>query len=462
MSGPGDLSCLGFPITRSTDQRIIRSQGVPPSPVIPDWRRLERWSSQIIGTNLLDSCTSWPHNIWAVTGIFAVFLLLSACAYAKRTVGPRFGVSRNAALTTHPPSYERRDSWLPLSVHVPRRDANQTHSLLSVARSLNESKSRPCLMTAQSGFFSKTEPISGLTLTRSFGSLQIFRTGKLTTTNRSNAGNLSVPNNAFSNLKPEPAERRVLSSIGIIVLRQKAQTVPVKYVPKIRIPTWSEAVSVCDQNAKAKKFVVMFNCPHSLWAQSLLNRNVDRYRFVVWPQREPARPFCVFSVWCEVNKFVVEYLQPSFDHTIESGSEARIVDVNLNMLPFWITKILTRVPMGIGSNVGLLACNKNVGAFLRGISALFSGIRSEFHSNKLMIENEQSYDAAYYADDRSREISPIKKIGLGIILVLLCWIDWRLLRKITDASSLLAGYGFMLLTIFVWIPIPFVFAALWS
>src|SRR6476646_3557575 len=38
----------------------------------------------------------------------------------------------------------------------------------------------------------------------------IFPTGKLTTTNASNAGHLSVPNNNFSNIQPEPAEMRVL------------------------------------------------------------------------------------------------------------------------------------------------------------------------------------------------------------------------------------------------------------
>jgi hypothetical protein len=101
-------------------------------------------------------------------------------------------------------------NWLPVRVHVPRQDANQIRSLLSVAKLLNESKSQPWTTTAQSGLCSKTKPTSGSILSRSFVSRPIFPTGKLTTTDASNAGHLSVPNNNFPNTKPEPAERRVL------------------------------------------------------------------------------------------------------------------------------------------------------------------------------------------------------------------------------------------------------------
>jgi hypothetical protein len=115
------------------------------------------------------------------------------CATSKN--GTRSGIGRNASLTKAP---DKRRQWLRVSLHVPARDANQTRSLLSVARSLKESKSRPWTMTAQSESFSKTEPISDSMLSRSFASLPIFPIGKLTTTNASNAGHLCTAN------KPNP------------------------------------------------------------------------------------------------------------------------------------------------------------------------------------------------------------------------------------------------------------------
>jgi hypothetical protein len=148
----------------------------------------------------------------AVTGLFAIFLLQPIRAYARSEVGTRYGSSRNASLTTNPPSYERRDSWLP-EVYVPARGTKKTRSLLPEARSLNESKSQHMTTTAQSGLCSKTERISGLISVRSFASHPITQTGKLTTTNGSNAGHLSARNNTLFNIKPEPAERRVLFAV---------------------------------------------------------------------------------------------------------------------------------------------------------------------------------------------------------------------------------------------------------
>lgn len=71
-----------------------------------------------IGTNLPDSCGYWPHNIWVLALFFALFLLLSACAYATRNTGRVRWLRPFAALTTNPPSYERRDSWLLNSVNA--------------------------------------------------------------------------------------------------------------------------------------------------------------------------------------------------------------------------------------------------------------------------------------------------------------------------------------------------------
>src|SRR5579884_210951 len=134
------------------------------------------------------------------------FWLGSLWNQGYKVSGPRPRCSASAALTKI--HLQRGEKWLTASV-TPARDANQTRSLLSGAKSLNELKSRQTMMTSQSGFSLKTEPISGLTLTRTFASHLIFPTGKLTTINASNAGHLFVPNNTFSNITPKPAEKRV-------------------------------------------------------------------------------------------------------------------------------------------------------------------------------------------------------------------------------------------------------------
>ena len=113
------------------------------------------------------------------------------------------------ALTKAP---DKRRQWLRVRLHVPPRDANQTRSLLSVARSLNESKSRQWTTTAQSAFSFKIEPISDSMLNRSFVSLLIFPTGKLTITNASNAGHRCTANN-----NQRPAARRVFCILSNVM-----------------------------------------------------------------------------------------------------------------------------------------------------------------------------------------------------------------------------------------------------
>ena len=122
--------------------------------------------------------------------------------------------------------HSRRRNWLRVRINAHAQDANQTRSLLSVARSLKESKFQPWTTIAQSGFCSKTEPISDSILIRSFASHPIILTGKLTTTSRSNAGRLCAANNNFPNIKPEPAEKAgfccVMRSILVLEGRESS------------------------------------------------------------------------------------------------------------------------------------------------------------------------------------------------------------------------------------------------
>jgi hypothetical protein len=165
-----------------------------------------------VGSNLLDSCSPWPHNIWAVTGLFAIFLLLSACAYATRTeTGRASATNTSAALTTnHLPL--KGDPGLVTSVHVPTRDANETASLKSKARSLKASNSCPLKADTQLGSCSKTERISASTLNRTSHFPLICRTGKPKITSRSSDCEPFTVSD-FYNLEPDrPASLRVLSS----------------------------------------------------------------------------------------------------------------------------------------------------------------------------------------------------------------------------------------------------------
>jgi hypothetical protein len=150
-------------------------------------------------------------NIFAVTGQNILLLLPFVRYYATSAKTGCADVVSIGASLTKAPHWEAQ--WLPQRVlHVPTRDARKTRSLLFAERSLNESKSQQWTTIAQSAFSSKIEPISVSMLNRSCGSRLIFPTGKLTTTDASNAGHLSAQNDDSSNLNTEPAERRVSAS----------------------------------------------------------------------------------------------------------------------------------------------------------------------------------------------------------------------------------------------------------
>jgi hypothetical protein len=129
----------------------------------------------------------------------AAFSLVFRCISQVNEVISKNGRARcfhiERVLTKAP---DKRRQWLRVRLHVPLRDANQTRSRLSVARSWKESKSQQWTMTAQSGLCSKTEPISHSMLNRSFVSRPIFPTGKLTTTDASNAGHRCTANNSLT------------------------------------------------------------------------------------------------------------------------------------------------------------------------------------------------------------------------------------------------------------------------
>jgi Protein of unknown function (DUF551) len=139
--------------------------------------------------------------------IFAIFLLSATRAYATSEVGPRSGVSRNAALTTNH-LHEKGDSWLSLSVPNP----------LSASTSFPRQKARSlptwnCLshpITTSLKSFFRTRPLSLSILNPASKSLQNLSVGSLENITRSNAGDLFTALSNISNIKPEPAERRVL------------------------------------------------------------------------------------------------------------------------------------------------------------------------------------------------------------------------------------------------------------
>jgi hypothetical protein len=166
------------------------------------------------GDNILDSCSSWPHNIWAVTGFFALFLLLSACAYATRTkTGYASAVNAHAALTKSP-LWEAR--WLSIRLNALAEERKHTNGFSTFTR--QEARSLPkwnfpfhlITTSSKSSFRTKlrsrsiSNPASKSPLSLSIGSLA--------NTNPFATGDLFTASNNFSNIKPEPAERRVLSS----------------------------------------------------------------------------------------------------------------------------------------------------------------------------------------------------------------------------------------------------------
>jgi hypothetical protein len=150
---------------------------------------------------------------------FRFFFVAICFALGYKGNGTRRVCGTDAPLTLSP---TRQAIWLRVRLlYPPARDESQTLSLSFAARSLNESKSQQWTTTAQSGLCSKTGHISHSMLNRSFASLPIFPTGKLTTTNLSNAGHLSVPNSQLCITKHEPAcNGRVLSFLLGLFLEQ--------------------------------------------------------------------------------------------------------------------------------------------------------------------------------------------------------------------------------------------------
>jgi hypothetical protein len=144
------------------------------------------------------------------------FSLAVRLSLGYKGIGTRRVCGTDTPLTLSP---TRQAIWLRVRLlHVPERDENQTPLPWFAARSLSASKSQQWTTIAQSGFSSKTEPISGSMLSRSFASHLIFPIGKLTTTAELNAGHLSVPNNPRCIFKHEPAcNGRVLFSAGSTV-----------------------------------------------------------------------------------------------------------------------------------------------------------------------------------------------------------------------------------------------------
>ena len=166
---------------------------------IPDWRRFQRHhpisSGSIYLTHMLIYCV-----------IFAIFLLLSVRCYAKRTETDAPVFSHERALTTnHLPV--KGDSWLQTSLN---QTSEFSGSPRQRARSLPKWNypSRP--ITASSKLSFRTKPLSRSILNRVCKSPLSWSVGSLAVTNLSNAGDLFTVSNNFSNLKPEPVERRVL------------------------------------------------------------------------------------------------------------------------------------------------------------------------------------------------------------------------------------------------------------
>ena len=148
----------------------------------------------------------------AVTGAFALFLLSATRAYATSAETGRVRWLRpNAALTTNP-LLSKGDSWLQASL-------NQTSEFLDSprqeARSLPKWNSPSHLITTSLKLSLPTKLHSLSILNPASKSPLNLSVGNLEVTNPSNAGDLFTASNYFSNIKTEPAERRVLSSHGV-------------------------------------------------------------------------------------------------------------------------------------------------------------------------------------------------------------------------------------------------------
>src|SRR5262249_48035558 len=138
--------------------------------------------------NILDSCRGFPHNFWAVTGLFAIFLLLLLLLYATRSITGRARWLRpNAALTTNP-LLSKGDPWLTLSVNVPARKTQDRSSTSAKSEARSWNKLRSTRRWVQSSSCSKTErPSASILIPASLSSLNC-QTLKLETGEVSNAG----------------------------------------------------------------------------------------------------------------------------------------------------------------------------------------------------------------------------------------------------------------------------------
>jgi hypothetical protein len=152
--------------------------------------------------------TQWQRivqDFFAVTGLFALFLLLCLCGCATRAVtGYASALNTDAALTTnHLPV--KGESWLPISLNERSRTSGFTNSLRQRARLLPKWSFPSHPITESSRSFSMIKLPSLSTWNRVSKSLPKLSVGSLEVTNLSNAGDLSSASNDFSNTNTTPA-----------------------------------------------------------------------------------------------------------------------------------------------------------------------------------------------------------------------------------------------------------------
>src|SRR5438270_2209491 len=151
----------------------------------------------------------------AVTGIFASFLLLPSRAYARTNETGRVRAYDTSAALTKAPHWEAQ--WLSPRLNVLALEGKHTSefsgSRRRKARSLPKCNSPSHPITSPLIFDSKIRPCSRSILNRVSTSFLNCWTGNQEITNCSGAGDLFTADRRasenFSNIKPEPAERRV-------------------------------------------------------------------------------------------------------------------------------------------------------------------------------------------------------------------------------------------------------------
>jgi hypothetical protein len=160
--------------------------------------------------------TQWPRivqDFFAVTGLFAIFLLLCLSGCATRAVTEcADGLNIDASLTTnHLP--RKANSWLPISLNEISHTSASTSSLSQRARLLPK-WSFPChpITTSLKSFLRTKLPSASIWIPAS-KLLQNSSVGRVAATNHSSAGDLSSASNDFSNTNITPAfSGRVFSS----------------------------------------------------------------------------------------------------------------------------------------------------------------------------------------------------------------------------------------------------------